>query len=105
MTNNKRDMENSHKLEKMPTLCGCAILPAETTILKWRVTATTRQLLQLPTGGTSVKAGPSRQTDDLGQSQTAVEKYPWRGFLSVNNPVANFNASDRAAIHRNYRGV
>ena len=35
-------MENSPKLESMPTLCRCATLPAETTISKWRVTATIR---------------------------------------------------------------
>ena len=46
-------MENSPKLERMPTLCRSATLLAETTISKWRVTATIRQLLQLPTGRTS----------------------------------------------------
>ena len=50
-------MENSPKLESMPTLCRSATLPAETTISKWRVTATIRQLLQLPTGGTSAFGG------------------------------------------------
>ena len=39
------DMENSPKLESMPTLCRSATLLAETTISKWRVTATIRQLL------------------------------------------------------------
>ena len=51
------DMENSPKLESMPTLCRSATLPAETTISKWRVMATIRQLLQLPTGGTSAFGG------------------------------------------------
>ena len=50
-------MEISPKLERMPTLCSSASLPAETTISKWRVVATIRQLLQLPTGGTSVFGG------------------------------------------------
>ena len=36
----------------MPTLCRSATLPAKTTISKWRVAATIRQLLQLLTGGT-----------------------------------------------------
>ena len=40
-------------LRRMPTLCRSATLPAKTTISKWRVTATIRQLLQLPIGGTS----------------------------------------------------
>ena len=47
-------MENSPKLERMPTLCRSATLPPETTISKWGVTATIRQLLQLPTQGTSI---------------------------------------------------
>ena len=47
------DMKNSPKLKSMPTLCRSATLLAETTISKWRVTTTIRQLLQLPTGGTS----------------------------------------------------
>ena len=51
--NCSKDMENSPKLESMPTLCRSAILPAKTTISKWRVTATIRQRLQLPTEGTS----------------------------------------------------
>ena len=46
-------MENSSKLESMPTLRRSTTLPAETTISKWRVTATIRLLLQLPSGGTS----------------------------------------------------
>ena len=50
-------MENSPKLESMPTLCRSATLPAETTISKWRVTATIRQLLQLLTGGTLAFGG------------------------------------------------
>ena len=50
-------MENSPKLESMPTLCTSATLPPETTISKWRVAATTRKLLQLPTGGTSAFRG------------------------------------------------
>ena len=50
-------VENSPKLESMPTLCRSATSPAETTISKWRVTATVRQLLQLPTGGTSAFGG------------------------------------------------
>ena len=44
----------------MPTLCRSATLPAETTISKWRVIATIRQLLQLPTGGTSAFGGLSK---------------------------------------------
>ena len=51
------NMENAPKLESMPTLCRSATLPAETTISKWRVTATIRQLLQLLTGGTSAFGG------------------------------------------------
>ena len=54
---NSLNMENSLKLESMPTLCRSATLPAETTISKWRVTETIRQLLQLPTGGTSAFGG------------------------------------------------
>ena len=50
-------MENSPKLESMPTLCRSANLPAETTISKWRVMVTIRQLLQLPTEGTSAFGG------------------------------------------------
>ena len=46
-------MENSLKHENMPTLCRSTTLLAEATITKWRVMATIRQLLQLPTGGTS----------------------------------------------------
>ena len=38
-------------------LCRFATLPAETTIPKWRVTATIGQLLQLPTGGTLAFGG------------------------------------------------
>ena len=52
-----RYMENSPKLESMPTLCRSATLPQETTISKWRVAATIRQLLQLPTGGASAFGG------------------------------------------------
>ena len=50
-------MENSPKCERMPTLCGSATLPAETTISKWGVTATLRQLLQLPSRETSAFGG------------------------------------------------
>ena len=46
-------METPPKLESMPILCRSVTLPAKTTISKWRVTATIRQLLQLPTGGAS----------------------------------------------------
>ena len=46
-------MENSPKLERMPTVCRSATLPAETTISKWRVMATIKHLLQLLTGRTS----------------------------------------------------
>ena len=46
-------MENFPKLGSMPTLCRSATLLAETTISKWKVAATIRQLLQLPTRGTS----------------------------------------------------
>ena len=38
-------------------LCRSATLPPETTISKWRVAATIRQLLQLLTGGTSAFGG------------------------------------------------
>ena len=56
-TSNSYDMENSLKLESMPTLCRSVTLPAETTISKWRVTATIRQLLQLSIGETSAFRG------------------------------------------------
>ena len=52
-----KNMENSPKLESLPTLCRSATLPPETTISKWRVTPTIRQLLQLPTRGTSAFGG------------------------------------------------
>ena len=41
----------------MPTLCRTATLVAKTTISKWRVVATIRQLLQLPTRGKSAFGG------------------------------------------------
>ena len=50
-------MENSPERESMPTPCRPATSPAEATISEWIVTAIIKQLLHLPTGGTSAFGG------------------------------------------------
>ena len=57
----KRELTTIWRL--LPHLRGCPLsvdvplYPPQTTISKWRVTATLRQLLRLPTGGTSAFGG------------------------------------------------